>query len=117
MTIANPSSATVTDASTAGERVFRIVGGQPLKGRVQIGGAKNAALPLLAATLLTADTVVLTSMPNLADIATMVEILRALGADVEWDRAAHKVTVRAKKITATAVPPELVSKMRASFLV
>jgi UDP-N-acetylglucosamine 1-carboxyvinyltransferase len=117
MTIANPSSATVTDASTAGERVFRIEGGQPLKGRVQIGGAKNAALPLLAATLLTADTVVLTSMPNLADIATMVEILRALGADVEWDRAAHKVTVRAKKITATAVPPELVSKMRASFLV
>jgi UDP-N-acetylglucosamine 1-carboxyvinyltransferase len=117
MTIANRPSANVTDAPVTGERVFRIEGGQPLKGRVQIGGAKNAALPLLAATLLTSDTVVLTNMPDLADIATMCEILRSLGATVEWDRSAHKVTVRAETISTTSVPPELVTKMRASFLV
>ena len=112
MTIANPLSQAITQ-----ERVFSIQGGVPLRGTVRIGGAKNAALPILAATLLTSETMVLTNMPQLADIYTMVDILRSLGADVEWDQTAHKVTVRAETIKTTAVPPELVNKMRASFLV
>jgi UDP-N-acetylglucosamine 1-carboxyvinyltransferase len=117
MTIANRPPASVPATQPAGERVFRIEGGRPLKGRVQIGGAKNAALPLLAATLLTPETVVLTNVPDLADIATMVDILRALGASVEWDQGNRKLSVRAETITTTSVPPVLVSKMRASFLV
>jgi UDP-N-acetylglucosamine 1-carboxyvinyltransferase len=117
MTIANRPPASVPATQPAGERVFRIEGGRPLKGRVQIGGAKNAALPLLAATLLTPETVVLTNVPDLADIATMVDILRALGASVEWDQGNRKLAVRAETITTTSVPPVLVSKMRASFLV
>ena len=112
MTIANPLSQAITQ-----ERVFSIQGGVPLRGTVRIGGAKNAALPILAATLLTSETMVLTNMPQLADIYTMVDILRSLGADVEWDQTAHKVTVRAETVKTTAVPPELVNKMRASFLV
>ena len=104
-------------AQSAGERIYRIVGGNPLNGKVRIGGAKNAALPMLAATLLTSEPVVLNDVPNLADIANMIEILQSLGADVEWDRAKRKVTVRAESIHTTAVPPALVERMRASFLV
>src|SRR5215218_10116254 len=74
-------------ARTAGERIYRIVGGNQLNGSVRIGGAKNAALPMLAATLLTSEPVVLNDVPNLADIANMIEILQSLGAEVEWDRA------------------------------
>ena len=70
-------------ARTAGERIYRIVGGKPLNGSVRIGGAKNAALPMLAATLLTSEPVVLNDVPNLADIANMIEILQSLGAEVE----------------------------------
>ncbi len=104
-------------ARPAGERIYRIVGGSPLNGSVRIGGAKNAALPMLAATLLTSEPVVLNDVPNLADIDNMIEILRSLGAEVEWDRAKRKVTVRAESIHTMAVPPELVERMRASFLV
>jgi UDP-N-acetylglucosamine 1-carboxyvinyltransferase len=112
MTIANPPT-----VAPARERIFSIEGGAPLNGKVRIGGAKNAALPILAATLLTSETMVLSNMPHLADIYTMIDILRSLGADVEWDQEARKVTVTAETIKTTAVPPELVNKMRASFLV
>jgi UDP-N-acetylglucosamine 1-carboxyvinyltransferase len=112
--------------STAGERVvqtsaprrvIRIRGGQPLRGEVNISGSKNAALPALAATLLTSDECVLRNVPDLADITNMVELLRSLGATVERDFNRKQITVRAAEITNTAAPPELVAKMRASFLV
>lgn len=115
MSIARPPVQTIT--APARERVFRIEGGRPLNGRVRIGGAKNAALPLLAATLLTPETMVLSNVPELADVATMLDILRSLGATVEWDREARKVIVQAKSIETTSPPPELISAMRASFLV
>ncbi|HEX3301476.1 MAG TPA: UDP-N-acetylglucosamine 1-carboxyvinyltransferase [Thermomicrobiales bacterium] len=98
-------------------RALWIEGGAPLRGAVQIGGAKNAALPLLAATLLTGEECTLTNMPDLSDIHTMVELLRALGADVEFDTKKHRVRVQAANISTTSAPPELVAKMRASFLV
>ncbi len=60
-------------------RALRIRGGAPLRGEVTIGGAKNAALPLLAATLLTAEPCVLNNVPTLSDIRTMTELLAALG--------------------------------------
>ena len=101
----------------AGARTIRIRGGVPLTGEVRIGGAKNAALPALAATILTADECVLNNVPDLADIATMADLLRALGAEVGIDAPRQRVTVRAARIATTAAPPELVAKMRASFLV
>jgi UDP-N-acetylglucosamine 1-carboxyvinyltransferase len=98
-------------------RTWLIEGGIPLRGEVTIGGAKNAALPILAATLLTKEECVLTNVPDLSDIGTMVALLRSLGAAVEIDRAQRRVWVRAAEITSTVAPAELVAKMRASFLV
>jgi len=117
MTNLTGATAPIQTPPAEGDRCFLIEGGRPLRGRVTIGGAKNAALPLLAATLLTNEDVTLTQVPDLADIATMVEILQALGAQVEWNRQAKRIKVRAEQITSSAVPPALVQKMRASFLV
>lgn len=98
-------------------RVIRIKGGTPLRGAVTIGGAKNAALPALAATLLTGDECVLNNVPNLADITNMAELLRDLGAEVDVEPNRHRIRVRAKQITNFRARPDLVTKMRASFLV
>src|SRR4051794_12142368 len=94
-----------------------IDGGVPLRGEVTIGGAKNAALPILAATLLTSEECVINAVPDLADISTMASLLRALGAEVDVDYGRHRISVRAAKISSTSAPAELVGKMRASFLV
>jgi len=98
-------------------RALRIRGGQRLHGEVTIGGAKNAALPLLAATLLTSEPCVLNNVPSLSDIQTMTRLLRAFGATVDYEPSLHRVTVEAASITTTDAPQDLVSKMRASFLV
>lgn len=100
-----------------GRRAWWIEGGVPLRGEVTIGGAKNAALPLLAATLLTKEECLFTNAPDLSDIRTMVALLRSLGAEVEIDKAQRRIWVRAAEITNTMAPAELVAKMRASFLV
>ena len=105
------------DEIASGRRAFRIHGGVPLRGTVTIGGAKNAALPALAATLLTRDECVLANVPDLADVTTMVELLRALGAEVDVEHERKRVRVRAAEITSLAAPAELVGRMRASFLV
>jgi UDP-N-acetylglucosamine 1-carboxyvinyltransferase len=115
-TIQMPSGVT-TRASAHAERVLRIRGGAPLRGTVAIGGSKNAALPSLAATLLTADECILTNVPDLADIGTMLDLLRSLGAEAEHDRKRKRVRVRAANITSTDAPADLVARMRASFLV
>lgn len=121
VTTIDETSAGITGTGTSGapnsERTIRITGGAALRGAVTIGGAKNAALPALAATLLTGDECVLNNVPDLADIATMVDLLRALGAEVQYDRARKRIRVRAAEITRLDAPPELVAKMRASFLV
>ncbi|HYO29053.1 MAG TPA: UDP-N-acetylglucosamine 1-carboxyvinyltransferase [Thermomicrobiales bacterium] len=104
-------------ATTPAERVIRIEGRAPLHGTVTIGGAKNAALPALAATLLTADECTLNNVPDLADIRTMASLLRSLGATVEVDQAKRRIRVRAEQIERTAAPAEFVRRMRASFLV
>jgi len=92
--------------------VFRVIGNGPLNGEITVGGAKNAALPLLAATLLTDETVVLKNVPNLSDIRFMVEILSHVGAKIEQpEPGTWKVT--AGEISHVA-PYELVRRMRAS---
>jgi UDP-N-acetylglucosamine 1-carboxyvinyltransferase len=111
-----PRSAIAPDLAPA-ERVLRVRGDAPLRGAVTISGAKNAALPALAATLLTADECVLSNVPDLADIGAMLALLRSLGAETEHDRERKRVRVRAATIDQTNAPTDLVAAMRASFLV
>jgi UDP-N-acetylglucosamine 1-carboxyvinyltransferase len=111
---------TVAEDASASVQAFRMLeiqGGARLYGHIDVGGAKNAALPMLAATLLTADECTLTNVPNLSDVHLMTDLLRALGAEVDFDVQNHRVRVRAANITTTSAPPELVARMRASFLV
>jgi UDP-N-acetylglucosamine 1-carboxyvinyltransferase len=92
-----------------------IEGGVPLRGEVAVAGAKNAALPILAAALLTDGELRLSNVPQLADIATMAKLLRGMGVAVE--RSGGDVAVRADAVTSTEAPYELVKTMRASVLV
>jgi len=94
---------------------FRIEGGIPLEGEIAISGAKKAALPALAACLLTAETVVLNRIPPVRDIRTMEELLEHAGARVSID--GEQVTVEARTIKNPEAPYELVKTMRASSLV
>ena len=95
---------------------FQIRGGTPLQGRIPISGAKNAALPILAATLLTDKVSTLSNVPHLNDITTMVELLGALGADVAIDES-MVLKVSAAQLNNQRAPYELVKTMRASILV
>ena len=91
-----------------------IKGGTPLKGDIKISGAKNAALPLMAATLLTRDECVLRNLPNLSDVQYMARILKSLGATVEMNRGT--IRVQAKKIEGFG-DYDLIRKMRGSICI
>jgi UDP-N-acetylglucosamine 1-carboxyvinyltransferase len=93
-----------------------IEGGHPLRGAVDIGGAKNAALPIMAACLLTSDWCVLSNVPDIEDIHTMAGVLRSLGAEVNF-LSRHSVAIRAEKLHSCRADPALARRMRASFLV
>lgn len=90
-------------------------GGARLSGSVNISGSKNAALPILAATLLTREKCVVRRVPDVSDTNYMLQILQNLGADVE--RASGTVTVKAEKLKGAEAPYDLVRKMRASICV
>ena len=94
---------------------FRIHGGQPLEGEISISGAKNSALPALAACLLTEEPVVLRRIPEVRDIRTMEQLLEYSGASIERGNGCS--TVRAAKLDRPEAPYELVKTMRASSLV
>src|ERR1700761_9057223 len=96
---------------------IRIRGGRPLSGEILIGGAKNAALPLMAAGLLTHHRVVLTNVPTLDDIATMSLLLAQHGIAVEPIGTDGRTLSLGGAITNTEAPYDIVRKMRASFLV
>ena len=93
-----------------------IKGGVRLDGEIRISGAKNAALPILAATLLSADPVVIHNVPHLHDITTMNELLRCLGVELIISEKLS-VEVRASTISDFTAPYGLVKTMRASILV
>ena len=95
---------------------FAIVGGKRLHGEVQISGAKNAALPILAATVLADSRVTLTNVPHLNDVTTMVKLLRRMGVEVAVHDGA-RIEVDAAGIAEFLAPYELVKTMRASILV
>lgn len=92
---------------------YEIIGGRPLHGTTTVYGAKNAALPILAATVLAEDTCVIEGVPHLEDVRVMVQILQSLGAKVEWD--GDTVTVDPRNISSTDVPSDLMRRMRSSI--
>lgn len=95
-----------------------VKGGAPLKGTVHIDGAKNAVLPLMAASLLATEGIVeIEAVPILADVSTMTSVLRGLQADVVFDQQACQLQIDAQKALTAEAPFELVSQMRASFIV
>lgn len=94
---------------------LKILGGLPLVGEVQAAGAKNAALPILCASLLTADPLELSNVPQLQDIATTIRLLKLLGVKTERDE--ERLTLQADSLVSTEAPYELVKTMRASILV
>jgi len=97
------------------EEKFIITPSAPLRGSVEIGGAKNAVLPVLAATILTGGTSTVTNVPNLSDVTVMCSILESLGAKITREK--QSITVDTAGITNTKTAYECVGKLRASFLV
>jgi UDP-N-acetylglucosamine 1-carboxyvinyltransferase len=94
---------------------FVIQGGQPLSGRIRAAGNKNAALPNLAACLLTTEPVVLQNVPRIRDVETMMALIAGLGAEVEWV-GENEVRVHAADVSSHELDAELSSRIRASFL-
>jgi UDP-N-acetylglucosamine 1-carboxyvinyltransferase len=101
-----------------------IRGGVPIRGVIPIGGAKNAALPLMTASLLTEKTLTLSNLPHLVDISTMTKLLSELGVSVSMEgdtpvsgNLGQALQLKAKNLTHTTAPYDLVRKMRASVLV
>ena len=93
---------------------LRIRGGKPLRGTVRVSGAKNAALPILCASILSAETLTLHNVPQLNDIDTMLKLLEQMG--VSTDRKGETVVLNAADLANPAAPYDLVKTMRASIL-
>ena len=114
---------------------IRIRGGRPLSGEITISGAKNAALPLMAASLLSEETLTLSNLPHLVDITTLANLLVQLGVEIRMNGAAETgpeggpdgspgggpggrvLELTTRQVTNTEAPYDLVRKMRASVLV
>ncbi len=93
---------------------YVIKGGNPLYGEVEIGGAKNAALPILAAAIMTDETVTIDNLPNVRDINVLLQAIEAIGAKVERVNA-HKVKINGSFIRDITVDNEFIRKIRASY--
>lgn len=94
-----------------------IEGGRKLKGEVTISGAKNAALKLMAASIILGDTCELYNVPELTDVCTMTKLLKTLGAEVDYNKEEKKVIINAADIDNVEAHYDFVSTMRASFIV
>ena len=96
---------------------YYIKGGTPLKGEVSIGGAKNSVLKLMAAALLAKGETKIYNVPGLTDVEIMLSVIAQLGAVTHYDKKEKSVTIDATNLTSITAKYELVSKMRASFIV
>ena len=94
-----------------------IRGGKPLNGRIRVSSAKNAVLPIIAATMLASTPSRLVEVPLLEDVHTISEVISALGVKVELNEEAREISFDASELSAVEAPYELVRRMRASFLV
>lgn len=93
-----------------------IRGQRPLSGVMRVAGNKNAALPMIAAALLTSEPVTLTNVPDIADVSSMLEAAKGLGAEVSRDLASGSVTLHTPRIRSARIDAELASRIRTSFL-
>jgi UDP-N-acetylglucosamine 1-carboxyvinyltransferase len=93
-----------------------IHGGTPLRGSIALSGSKNATLPILMASILTAEPVIVGNVPRLRDVNTAIELLARLGVEVHW-RSEHELQLCAAEVNSWEAPYELVKTMRASFVV
>ena len=93
-----------------------IHGGAALHGSIGLSGSKNAALPILMASILSAEPIMVSNVPRLRDVATAIELLARLGVDVHW-RGEHQLELCAAALNSWEAPYELVKTMRASFVV
>ncbi len=96
---------------------FIIKGGKKLSGEVTVSGAKNSALKLIAASILSDGKVIIKNLPNIEDVNTMLEVMRTLNAGVDFNQEDHSVEIDPTSINSYEAPYELVKKMRASILV
>ena len=96
---------------------FKIKGGTPLKGEVSIGGAKNAVLKLMAASILAKGETKIYNVPDLTDVSIMLKVIEELGTKVNYNRDEKSISIDATDITNITAKYELVSKMRASFII
>ncbi|HEX8724703.1 MAG TPA: UDP-N-acetylglucosamine 1-carboxyvinyltransferase [Gemmatimonadaceae bacterium] len=94
---------------------FIVHGGHPLSGTIRPAGNKNAALPIVAATLLTDQPVTLTNVPRIRDVEALVELVRSVGAAAEWT-GRNELHVHARRVEATRLDPVLCARIRASIL-
>jgi UDP-N-acetylglucosamine 1-carboxyvinyltransferase len=94
---------------------FVIEGGRPLSGTIRASGNKNGALPILAASILASGEVRLSNVPRIRDVETMVDLIRDIGADVEWT-GPNDVRIDPSGVTKTSLDPDLSREIRASFL-
>lgn len=94
---------------------FIVEGGRPLEGRIRPAGNKNAALPIIAATLLTDEPVTLENVPEIRDVRTLVDLLVSLGAEAAWT-APNTLRIQAANVHDRRVEPELAARIRASIL-
>jgi UDP-N-acetylglucosamine 1-carboxyvinyltransferase len=113
-TLSAPS--TTPDRMAARMEKFVIEGGAPLSGSIVPAGNKNAALPALAACLLTEEQVIVRNVPRIRDVEAMLGLLKGLGVSVEW-REDNVVALRANDVDSTAVDVKLAERIRASFLI
>ena len=93
---------------------YVIKGGNPLNGEVEIGGAKNAALAILAAAIMTDETVTIENLPNVRDINVLLQAIEEIGARVERVNA-HKVKINGSFIQNVSVDNEFIRRIRASY--
>ncbi len=95
---------------------YKIIGGKPLYGTITPNGNKNAALPIISASLLTDEEVILTNVPDIIDVRVQIRILKKLGAIVKYNRKEHTLKVHAKKLKTTKLDKEEVLKIRGAIL-
>lgn len=96
---------------------YIIKGGNRLSGKVRVSGAKNSALKIMAASIMSNGKTILKNVPIIDDVLTMAEVLELLGAKVNLDKACNCIEINPDNIKSFEAPYELVRKMRASILV
>src|SRR5262244_4311750 len=94
---------------------YTVEGGHRLRGAIEPAGNKNAALPIIAASLLTEHPVTLENVPRIRDTETLVELIRSVGTSAEW-RGRNRLAIHAKDIRAADLEPDLCARIRASIL-